>query len=257
MFLNTLDLCACTSTVIAVTFRVIRRGSPDQQIIGKIADVTESLYLISIEATGFTTLLLSIARCISVSSPLYNIRKFYVAISATLYISYTTVREIAFWLIWLTDENYYKQILPIHAAFVLGGIGLMVILVVLTNSISIIYIIKGTNIADNSRENAIQATVTVAILSACFCLLNTFHVVSSVIHFYLSISGSESWRNFALEFGIFYAVPLNSALNPLIYLFRKKDMRQALLDLFRIPFRRSNQVMPINSIPVKSGEESP
>ena len=145
MFLNSLDLCASTSTVIAVTFRVIRRGSPDQQIIGKIADVTESLYLISVEATGFTTLLLSITRCISVSSPLYNIRKFYVAISATLFISYTTVREITFWLIWLTDENYYKQILPIHAAFVLGGIGLMVILVVLTNTISIMYIDESYN----------------------------------------------------------------------------------------------------------------
>ena len=110
----------------------------------------------------------------------------------------------------------------------------MVFAVLLANLISIRYIIVDTNVAERSREVGVQATVTVAILSASFCLLNTFYILSAAIHLFLRVSLSE---NFVLKFGIFYAVPLNSALNPLIYFFRKREMREYLLDLLTVPMR--------------------
>ena len=234
MFLNSLDLCVCITTVLTQILRLNsqREGQWDVQ------NVSESLYVVFVEAAGFTTFLLSITRCLSVSLPMYNIRDLYVAISAVVFIGYVTVREITFWIILLSNGTYD---LAAHAAFNVGGIGLMVVLVVLTNSISIRNILRERNIVESSRESGFQATVTVVILSALFCVLNTFYFVSAVLHFYFAYSGDKLDQNFAFKFGIFYAVPLNSALNPLIYFLRNSEMRLYIVDLSRIPIRRCQE----------------
>ena len=219
MFLNCLDICVCFTALMQ---QIMRQSSEMAAFWVIIQGILESLYMVSIEGTGFTTLLLSVTRCLSVSLPWYNIKGFYVAMSAVLFISYATVREISFWIIMLTDINHYNP--KVHVALNLGGIGLMIILVLVSNFISIMNITKIANINERSRETGFQATVTVAILSAVFSLLNISHVLSVVIHFYYL------GQNIILKFGIFYAVPLNSALNPLIYFLRNKEMRQSFVN---------------------------
>jgi hypothetical protein len=162
---------------------------------------------------------------------MFNIRRSYVAIAATLFIGYTAIRELTFWIMFITNRNSYREI--VHASFILSGIGLMVTSVALVNLISVKIILRSSNSTGGTREAGVHATVTVAILSGLFCLLNTFYIVSSVLHFYFGAKLSL----FAVQFGIFFSVPLNSALNPLVYFLRKKDMRRHLIDKFKIPWK--------------------
>ena len=226
MVLNCFDLCVSITTVVLQIMRLSDNKTP---IWTNIRNVTESLYMIFVEGTGFITFLLSVTRCLSVSLPWHNIKGLYVAILSILFVGYTMIREIAFWIILLADNKSYHP--TVHAAFILGGIGMMIISVLIVNLISIRNILRDRNITENSRETSFQATVTVAILSAIFCLLNTFYFVSMVLHFYFVYSGTKLDYNFAFNFGIFYAVPINSALNPLVYIFRKQEMREYIFNL--------------------------
>jgi hypothetical protein len=223
-----MDLCVCTTVV---SLKVLREVFPGTAFWLIIRNIAESLYVISVDASGFATFLLSITRCISVSVPMYQIRGFYVAISGAIFISFTVIREVAFWVILTTNKDSYRT--TVHASFIFGGIGLMVASIALINLISVRNIMRNSDITEESREAGVQATVTVTILSGFFCLLNTFYIVSSVLHFYFDAKLSLV----ALKFGIFYSIPLNSALNPLIYFLRKKDMRRHLIDMFKIPWK--------------------
>ena len=68
---------------------------------------------------------------------------------------------------------------------------------------------------------------------AFFCVLNTFYLVTEVMYFYLGVPLSAD--NIVLYSGIYYSIPLNSAINPLIYLLRKKEMRKYLRNPLKPP----------------------
>jgi hypothetical protein len=241
MFLNSTDLCVCISTILTHTLKAV---SPKTALWIVIENITESLYAISVDAAGFATFLLSTIRCLCISVPMFSIRGSYVAIAAALFIGYTAIREITFWIMFMSNRSSYRE--TVHASFILSGIGLMVTSVALMNLISMKYIMMGTNVVERSREAGVHATVTVAILSGLFCLLNTFYLVSSVLHFYFGAKMSL----FLLKFGIFFSVPFNSALNPLVYVLRNKDMRKYLIDLFKIPLKSYQPLSRQEMIPI-------
>ena len=231
MFLNCLDVGVCVTAVLVNSLIL----TPNKSSATKtIQNVFESVYVILVEATGFTTLLLSVTRCLSVSLPMYTIKGLYVGVSAGVYIGYTMIREITFWFINLTEGLSYDAL--VHAGFIVGGVGVLIVSVFVANFISVTNLLKDGNIAEQSREAGIQATVTVVILSALFCVLNTFFFVTSLIHFYFNYKPGNF--GFIFSFGIFYAIPLNSALNPLVYFVRTKLMREYLIGLFKSPLKQ-------------------
>jgi hypothetical protein len=195
-----------------------------------------SLYFIFLEATGFATCLLSTTRCISLNAPFYSVRGKAVALAATLFIGYTVVREVT--LVRIVDRATYLEngLMKIQIGVVLSEIGLMIVVAMLANVISISKILLRPDAVVRSRSAGIQATVTVVILSGFFCVLNIFYLITEILYFYFGVSLNKS---IVLYFGIFYAVPLNSAINPLIYLLRKKEMRRYFMNPIKPPWPRN------------------
>ena len=228
--LNILDLGVCILTVITQILRVLRL-STDRLTHVAIENVTESIYVIFTENTGFATLLLSVTRCLSVINPMSRIRGLRVAVSACIFIVYTTSREIIFYLIWIFARTTYSS--QVHATIIASEIGLLVIFVIVANLISVSTLLRSGNVAEQSREAGFQATLTIFILSALFCVFNATYCISFVIHVY---SNKPINDNVALWFGAFYAVPINSALNPIIYFWRKKEMKEYLMNLMKATF---------------------
>ena len=112
-------------------------------------------------------------------------------------------------------------------------LGLLVMLVIVANLLSVSTLLKSGSIAEQSREAGFQATLTIVILSVLFCVFNTAYCVSFVIHVY---SEKPINDDVALWFGAFYAVPINSALNPMIYFWRKEEMKGYLMNLIKATF---------------------
>ena len=229
MLLNTLDLMVCVTGVIQMGMMVVYWKIP-----GVAHETFGSLYFIFLEATGFATCLLSITRCISLYAPFYSVKGRAVALAATLFIGYTIIREIT--LVRLVNRPTYDKngLLKIHIGILLGEIGVMIVVALMANVICIakILIKPLLDVTLRSRSTGVHATVTVIILSGFFCILNVFYLITEILYFYKEVKLSES---IILYFGIFYAVPLNSAVNPLIYLLRKKEMRKYLMNPTKPP----------------------
>ena len=240
MYLNILDLGVCVLTAISQIFRVLRLVTMEMMYL-TLENATESSYLIFTENTGFATTLLSVTRCLSVSLPMYRIKERYVAISAGIFFVYTTIREITLHLVYIFAKEHYSP--KVHGTFPIGGIEFLVILVIAANFFSISKLVKDRNIFEQSRESTFKATVTIAILSALFCVFNTIYCIATTVHIYFSVDIN---KNFAIWFGAFFSVPINSAINPMIYFWRKQEMRTFLMNILnrcRCP-RVAPQIQP-------------
>ena len=222
MLLNTLDLMVCVTGVIQMGMMVVYWKIP-----GVAHETFGSLYFVFLETTGFATCLLSTTRCISLYAPFYSVKGRAVALAGVLFFGYTIIREITLVRI-VNRATYHENGLPkIHIGILLGEISVMILVALLANTISVVKITVQPDVAKRTQSRGIsnKATVTVLILSGFYCFLNTFYVVTEILYFYRGVKFSQS---IVLYFGIFYAVPLNSVINPMIYLLRKREMRQFL-----------------------------
>ena len=110
-----------------------------------------------------------------------------------------------------------------------------VLLVVVSATLVTVYKLTRRNLlgtAERASKNNIKATWTVVILSALFFVFNSIllGVTVTALH-YISdpheLDHDQQTILFSLVFfGAFFAIPLNSTLNPIAYLVRKSDMRQ-------------------------------
>ena len=200
-----------------------------------VHETVQMLYFVFLEATGFATCLLSSARCISLCWPFYNVKGHYIAFSAVLVLSYTLSREMVMARIVDRETYYLKGLSKIHMGILQSEIGLMILVVLLTNICSILKLRFKPNKTAQSSRNNIQATTTVAILSVFYCFLHGCYLVTGILYFFCGHDlNNGSWL---LYFGIFYAAPLNSAINPLIYMLRKRDMKRYLKGFTRSTLR--------------------
>ena len=210
-----------------------------------IHETVQMLYFVFLESTGFATCLLSSARCISLYWPFYKVKGHYIAFSAVAVISYTLSREMVMARIVDRDTYYMTGLSKIHMGILQTEIGLMILVVLVTNVCSILKLQLKPNTykTAQSGRNNIQATTTVAILSVFYCFLHGFYLVTGVLYFFCGHDlNNGSWL---LYFGIFYAAPLNSAVNPLIYLLRKRDMKKYLKGITRSTLRSMSSIRNI------------
>ena len=191
-----------------------------------IHETVQMLYFVFLETTGFATCLLSAARCISLYAPFYRVKGHYIAFAATFVISYTLLREMV--LARAVDRRtyYVTGLSLVHMGILQSEIGLMIVVVLVLNVSSMTMLLMKSKRAAQSRKNSVHATITVAILSFFYCVLHSCYLITGILYFFYGYNlNNGSWF---LYFGIFYAAPLNSAINPFIYLLRKKDMNRYL-----------------------------
>ena len=233
ILLNILDLFVCMLAVAMLSMMVFY-----WVIATWIHETIQMLYFVFLEATGFATCLLSSARCISLYAPFYKVKGCYLAFAVACVISYTLLREMVLARV-VNRSTYYATVLPmVHMGLLQTEIGMMILVVLVTNVSSILKLLRSEktaqpeqrpNRATQSRKNSVHATTTVAILSVFYCLLHGLYLTSGILYFFCRVDlDNGSWF---LYFGLFYAAPLNSAINPLIYLLRKKEMKKYLKEL--------------------------
>ena len=221
MLLNVLDLLVCVTGVMQQCL-LVAYGSP-WPFLPFAAQV---LNFILLEATGFATCLLSTTRCIIFYEPLKNVvKRRALALSFVVFISYLLVRSISLGLIYKTTA--YLDVISfqeIYLGILLTEMGLMVLVVLLVNTVCIF------ELRQRNHEEAAynHATITVAILSCSFCVLNTLYIVTTILYFF-----KNRKNNIVILLGTLYAVSLNSATNPLIYLARRRKMREYIQNLIK------------------------
>ena len=219
MLLNTLDLMVCFSGAITLATYNLRG-------LKTIKEIIQVIYLIFTESTGFTTCLLSATRCVNITLPFYKINEIGVTITTGVFIGYVLMREITLGFI-LEREIYWRIFAEnVHLSIILGDIGLMIAVTLIVNLISMFKLLLSKDkIPDQSRAASVKATITVAILSVLFCVFNAFFMIGN------ALALNKRAQGFLAYFGIFYAITCNSAINPLIYLIRKKEMKEYILSL--------------------------
>ena len=214
MLLNVLDLLVCLTGVVLQSLLITTKRSRTIQ----------ELNFAFIEATGFATSLLSVTKCIRIYAPFFKVRGRVAAISLGIFMTYCLIKEIGVVQIYMSIAGSHKfegTFNTVHCAVGLTELGLMVLVIMMSN-IACMYKLLEENGQDSTFRHA---TITVAILSASFCVLNCFFIVTMILHFFIHN------HNIALIFGNYFAAPLNSATNPLIYFLRKKHMRDFLCNM--------------------------
>ena len=241
MLLNFIDLLLCmcaTTTTIFISYQV---GSEKDRNLFTVTIVLSVVYIILIDGTAYITCVLSVTRAISIALPFCRIKtKCLVMISILVFL----MMEFS-WLLGTLITNYLS---PsgcsedglshcMKSEYLITRIVMTsaVLLVVVSATLVTVYKLTRKDLlgtAESASKNNIKATWTVVILSALFFVFNSIllGVTVTALH-YISdpheLDHDQQTILYSLVFfGAFFAIPLNSTLNPIVYLVRKSDMRQ-------------------------------
>ena len=218
IFLNSLDMMVCLSAFIAVVC-----SSYDVDII---ALVSQEWFELLAEGTGFATTLISVTRTLLLVKPFYEVNDKLIALSAIIFMLYLAATKLM-----IETLTYVDSILSIIVMYLsLIGLSVMIVIVGICCVICVYYLyladrsLNGKRVI--SRTNR-HATITIIIIAILFCTVNLAYLILNfiwirIVHNYFFKDASTYFLN---KYVTLVGIPLNSALNPIIYITRKNDMR--------------------------------
>ena len=221
MLLNSLDLLLCFIATIETAILSYLQGGKDRGVITYATLAIAIPYFLLIDGTAYVTCLLSVTRAIGIVSPFYQIRGRLLVILGIIVFVVIEVLQLGFF--WL----HYPRLL----------VSLMVLFTVLCVTILAVYKLTRADLqgaTENVSRNNRKATWTVVILSSLFLVFNS--ILLGVTWFIFANPRSvlfELQSQPLTFFGLFIAIPLNSSINPIVYLTRRSDMRQFFKQEFR------------------------
>ena len=258
MLLNVCDLLVC-----AMYMPFALSSYFDDQITNIICYGIFDLFF---KCTVFATCLISVTRAIKVVRPFFSIRGSWVAASFCLfclcetaiqitysYCDYCLVSRRCYTYSFQYHEYVAYYILPMTISSV---ITLNVITVFISTMITAYRLMK-SKIQGTISESNRHATVTILILSTTFCLFNLSVIFYLKIILFINfgiIDVNETTYNL-MNVSYYIALHLmmcaNSAVNPIIYLTRKEEMRRHVSETCRALvgwFRPRSRVSGLNDI---------
>ena len=224
MMLNVFDLTACiTATVYA--FQMPLAGSDLYEGVYSgfyFFDVFSVLYWTAVAATAFATTILSVTRTIPLYLPFYRANGRVVAIATLTFVAYILTKEITFPMVKYIsggDEKIMHQHMMYNHCLYAFNIGAPILTVMVSNFMSILKLLrKGEGgLTDITK----RATITVIIISVLFCFFNIFSLIGM---YWYSVPDTKPLVKLATSVALWIGIPLNSALNPLVYISRKNEM---------------------------------
>ena len=222
IILNVFDILVCAFLSAIILLSIYSYES-------RFLDLLLITFLVSVQTTGFITCLLSVIRAISIIRPRHNLNV-KVMIGAFIIYSGTMV----YLNIKLTERGEQETNTIVAHFSVLS----MLFIVFILSNILCIAKLAHTKEASWKRE----ATITMGILSAVYCVFNIGHLVH-----YGSCVFNCGFRSFC-DSEIFQAtsmyvlLPMNSASNPVVYFLRNREMRRYLKNVWKkMTCRRSEQ----------------
>ena len=196
-------------------------------------EVAEALLKTSLHMTALFTCLLALVRGIHLILPHHIINWKAVNVSIAVY-SFIVVVLRALFLNYAhsddSEENLMIKFVERFDFVIMTGVFLIV---VLTNVISLTKLYLSQSHSSKKETWKRQATITVAIISIIYCLCNVGFIVmfGAQIGMYPHFSIPLSSRVKLADICYYILLPLNSACHPVIYLFRKKQMRSYVASL--------------------------
>jgi hypothetical protein len=243
ILLNILDVVVCLFGAVAspVFYRVNYKFTVDGL---KLFYLLSGLMQVLNEGTGFVTCLLSVTRAISLCLPFYHKNGKLIAAAVAGFFAYLTIKATTYVILLYKQAGYSKTFSDIRRAFpyiTVISLTIIFVIVVISNVLAVQKLLKNnTEIGGESLNPAVKsATITVLTLSVLFCCFNIIYITV----LFSNIADWEIDMRFA-EFALWMSIPLNSALNPVVYFYRKKKMREYMLELFsRMRYRPASRVM--------------
>ena len=219
MLLNSVDLLLCICATLLTAFLSYEEGRENtaSDIIWFLITPLMILYLLLIDGTAYVTCLLSVTRAIGIVSPFYQIRgKLLVILGISVFVV-IELSQLPLVLDELGDQ---------WMAYSRLTMSLMVLLTVLFATIVAVYKLTRADLqgaTENVSRNNRKATWTVVILSVLFLVFNST-LLGVMCQYLIYDSGFGIMTLFNIAF--FLLIPLNSSINPIVYLTRISDMRQ-------------------------------
>ena len=230
VLLNTLDFLVSSTGTVFLAFRYF-------SIHHLVIEVVEVAYFVFLECSASVTLLLAVARFLSLYFPFYEVKTRNIAFSLGTFCLYSVVKGGVFLLYRTTagkESEIWRSSLRVHNIMIVAFLFLIITVVLAVNLLTIRKLIFSANEMTSSAaqppstQTNKHATITILILSGLFCFFNLLY--SAVLC--SSIRGTKKLISFnpSLLYAVIYtAIPVNSALNPVIYFCRKREMRNFLL----------------------------
>ena len=199
----------------------------------------------TIGCTAFLTCLLSVTRTLSLIFPFYIIRKKAVELAGLAFIAQEVVRTFLWY------HFFYFRPLAERLSYIFVHFSIVIVLlaaVIFVNVVSLA--LSGWKLLSQRKllevspnagtDNQIardkigrRATVTILIVTVLFLVTNSLFCIALTLkfHFNQSYSAEHMPMFIFYNFSLWLSVPLNSAINPLIYLARKREMRRHAQDI--------------------------
>ena len=205
ILLNILDLLVCSSAPFNVIFNELLDIGDHHRYLERLVD---AIYFISLDCTGFITMLLTVVRSLATYYPFYKPKHRYVAMTFCAFVIYVSAKEF-----YSTDESYNISLCT--------TLSLNIVVVLTANIFTIRKLLMSGTLSSAARKNR-HATITILILSAFFCFLNSLYVVVIINYLLRHETISVMFRESVARISI----PMNSAINPFVYFVRKREMRR-------------------------------
>ena len=238
MLLNCIDLALCTlAASLAIYLSTIM--SEGEAVDSKYFAIVLYLYLHLVDGTAYTTCLLSVTRAISITFPFYKIRgKPLVIVGIAVYVimqltsalvpTFINGKRVDF-----NNSNFGTSLTKVRFLKTL-----LSMLVVFCATFVSVYKLTRKDIPEGTEgaaRNNKKATWTVVILSTLFIVFNVAFLAATADVYKDPLAAAEEKSPLLLSayVGMFMAIPLNSAINPTVYLVRIEEMRQFFLQNFQ------------------------
>ena len=242
MLLNILDLSVCLSGLIKIA---VERQNRSVKIAYKESDnsaellreyqawqtvrvIAKFFYRTVVEGTAFVTCVLSVSRTIKFCFVFFKLRKRLVIIAVIGFFIYLVIREIIqAYFQYFVYMNRPLDGYNIELGNWIRGIEIFIVIIILLMS-NIMSVIKltltknGTGGMDTEARLKKRATVTVIVLSILFTTFNSMLLTAIVLE--TIIKTDLSW-----DFVLWYSVPMNSAVNPIVYIIRIQPMQTHII----------------------------
>ena len=227
--LNALDLMTCGVSTVTLIIGYI---SSNQDSIRISFIAFNFCFAILLEGSAFVTCILTVTRTISVCRPFYHIDQKILAGTMAVYFLYLIGRGFLYLYVAIHGHKDIEMIGLCYDAAGFSSLSLMIITVVIADVLAVRKLTKSRKSNLLQITNRIKhVTVTVVILSVLFCCLS----MAFVTVLGMQLAGC-SWvdgcvNHLVYEYGIM-GISLNSAVNPVVYFARKRDLREFVLRNF-------------------------
>ena len=231
--LNIFDLMVSVSSTFVVVVLLFFEN------VAWLMEAAAFILRTSLYATTFLTCLLAVVRTINLTFPLYIINWTAVEGSILVYNVFIIILQLVYLLRFVKSISKAIDMDTLFAVFFNIELFILVsvfLIVVVSNIVSLGKLYLAQSEKTTTWRTTRKATVTVAIISAIYCICNITYIVVMGITSCTMITEDYALHkklvpNELMNISYFILLPLNSAVNPVIYLTRKADMRSYVENL--------------------------